>query len=122
MGRATLRRFAVAAVGTGVVIALAASTAIAGQERQVLPGGKPDWTSAVPQTATVPSSQQVAAKVWLAPRNAAPLTALAQSVSDPASAQYQQFITPEQYVAQFAPTAAQVASVTAWLTGAGLQI
>jgi subtilase family serine protease len=122
MGRATLRRFAVAAVGTGVVVALAASTAVAGHERQVLPGGKPDWTSAVPQTATVPSSQQVAAKVWLAPRNAAQLTALAQSVSDPASAQYQQFITPEQYVAQFAPTAAQVASVTAWLTGAGLQI
>jgi subtilase family serine protease len=122
MGRVTLRRLAVAVGGTGVVVALAASTAIAGHDRHVLPGGKPDWTAAAPQTAVVPASQQVSAKVWLAPRNAAQLTALAQSVSDPTSSQYQQFITPDQYTAQFAPTAAQVAAVTAWLKGSGLQI
>jgi len=47
---------------------------------------------------------------------------LAQSVSDPASAQYGQFLTPAQYDQQFAPTSDQVAAVTKWLTGAGLSI
>ena len=122
MGRVTLRRLALVAGGTGVVVAFAASTAVAGHDRHVLPGGKPDWTSAVQQTGTVPSAQQVSAKVWLAPRNAAQLTALAQSISEPASSQYQQFITPDQYAAQFAPTSAQIAAVTAWLNGAGLQV
>ena len=122
MGRGTLRRLALAAGGTGVVVALAASTAAANQNRQVLPGGKPDWTSAVQQTGTVPGTQRMSVKVWLAPRNAAALTALAQAVSDPASAQYQQFITPAQYAAQFAPTSQQVADVSAWLTGAGLHV
>lgn len=104
------------------MVALAASTAAANRDRHVVPGGKPGWTAAATQTAAVPSSQQVSAKVWLAPRNQNQLTALAQAVSDPSSPQYGQFITPAQYAAQFAPTADQVASVSSWLKGAGLQV
>ena len=90
--------------------------------RHVLPGTKPSWTTAAPQTAAVPSGRLVHARVWLTPRNAAQLDALAQAVSDPSSAQYGQFISAGQYTAQYAPTSDQVSQVTQWLTQAGLGI
>jgi subtilase family serine protease len=122
MGRGTLRRLALVAGATGLVAALAASTATAGHDRHVLPGTKPAWTAAAPQTAVVPAAQQESAKVWLAPRNAAELDTLARSVSDPASSQYQQFISRDAYVSRFAPTQAQIAAVTAWLNGVGVHV
>ena len=67
--------------------------------RHVLPGTKPSWTTAAPQTAAVPSGRLVHARVWLTPRNGAQLDALAQAVSDPSSAQYGQFISADQYAA-----------------------
>ena len=54
----------------------------------------------------------IRAKVWLAPRNADALDALATAVSDPSSPQFGQFLSEPQYRAQFAPTADQVAQVT----------
>ncbi len=94
----------------------------AGHGRHVLPGAKPTWVAAVKKTSDVPSGQKVSAKVWLVPRNAAQLDALAQAVSDPTSAQYGQIISEDQYRAQFAPTADQVTAVSQWLTGAGLHV
>ncbi|HVM57470.1 MAG TPA: S53 family peptidase [Gaiellaceae bacterium] len=90
--------------------------------RHVLPGSKPAWTVAAPQTAAVPSGQAVHARVWLTPRNSDQLDALAQAVSDPSNAQFGQFITADQYDAQFAPTFAQVGQVTQWLTQSGLSV
>jgi subtilase family serine protease len=115
----------IAVAGLVCVAALAANAQAAGPNgsgRHVLPGTRPSWTAAVPKTANVPSGQLVRAKVWLAPRNATQLDALAQAVSDPSSSQFGQFITNDQYQAQFAPSAAQVAEVTQWLTKAGLGI
>ena len=119
------RRLLIAAVGIVSVAALAATAQAAGPngpDRHVLPGTRPSWTAQVPQAAVVPSAQLVHAKVWLAPRNAAQLDALAQAVSDPASSQFGQFISDDQYQAQFAPTAAQLAQVSQWLTKAGLSV
>ncbi|HTZ05659.1 MAG TPA: S53 family peptidase [Gaiellaceae bacterium] len=128
----TSNRFArvVVALGGATMIAALIVTAGAsaktngpfGSSRHVLPGTKPAWTTAVPQTAVVPASSSVHARVWLAPRNSDQLDALAQAVSDPSSAQYGQFITEDQYAAQFAPTAAQVGQVTQWLTQSGLAV
>jgi subtilase family serine protease len=115
----------IAAAGAVSVAALAAAAQAAGPNgpgRHVLPGTRPSWTAQVPQAAVVPSAQLVHAKVWLAPRNAAQLDALAQAVSDPSSSQFGQFISDDLYQAQFAPTAAQVAQVTQWLTRAGLSV
>jgi subtilase family serine protease len=103
--------------------ATAVSPALAaGQGRHVLAGAKPAWVGAVKKTADVPSGQKVSAKVWLAPRNAAQLDALARAVSDPTNSQYGQIISEDQYRAQFAPTADQVTAVRQWLTGAGLHV
>ena len=120
-----LRWLLFAVVGAVCAAAVAASAQAAGPNgpgRHVMPGTRPSWAAPVRQAATVPSVQLVHAKVWLAPRNAAQLDALAQAVSDPSSSQFGQFISDDQYQAQFAPTAAQVAQVTQWLTKAGLNV
>jgi subtilase family serine protease len=90
--------------------------------RHILPGSKPSWTNAVSKTADVPASQGVAARVWLAARNSTQLDALADAVSDPSSSQYGQFISADQYRAQFAPDDAELTAVRGWLTQSGLSI
>jgi|tagenome__1003787_1003787.scaffolds.fasta_scaffold20944084_2 subtilase family serine protease len=127
MKASPLRRIAVAVLGVVTVAAIAATAALGAKPpaqsgRQTLAGTKPAWTAAVAQTGSVPSSTTVVAKVWLAPREAAQFDALARAVSDPSSAQYRQFISHAQYVAQFAPTSSQVAAVESWLTGANLKV
>ena len=120
----------VAALGGAMTIATLVVTAGASARtngpfdsgRHVLPGSKPAWTTVAPQTAAVPSGQLVHARVWLTPKNADQLDALAQAVSDPASAQYGQFISADQYAAQFAPTADQIGPVTQWLEQSGLSV
>ena len=129
MSPVRLARVVVAIAGAATIVALVVAAGASartngpfGSSRHVLPGTKPSWTTAVPQTAAVPSGTLVHARVWIAPRNSAQLDALAQAVSDPSSAQYGQFISSDQYVAQYAPTADQVSQVTQWLTQSGLGI
>ena len=126
MGSVRHRRMKVAVIGLlsmAVLATTAALPALAAEPgRHVLAGTKPAWVQAVKKTADVPSGQEVSAMVWLAPRNAAQLNALARAVSDPTNAQYGQVISEAQYRAQFAPTADQIKAVRQWLTGAGLHI
>jgi subtilase family serine protease len=118
------------AVGLVVVVAALVATSAASAfgtasiGRSPIAGSKPAWVDAatVAKTTAVAAATQEQAKVWLAPRNASQLTALATAVSDPKSPQYRQFITHDQYVAQFAPTADQIAAVSNWLTQAGLAV
>ena len=117
-------RIAAAVVGMFVVavIVVGAAGAASPASRTTLVGSRPSWVPAVARTGTVPSGQHVDARVWLAPNNSAQLASLAKAVSDPSSSQYGQFLTTAQYDQQFAPTDAQVAAVSQWLTGAGLDI
>ena len=121
----SIRRLTLSAAVVGALALLVAAVAGAGGAapgRTVLAGSKPTWVGPVAQAATVPAGQTVSAKVWLGPNNAAALAALARAVTDPTSAQYRHYLSHSQYVSQFAPTAAQVAAVKAWLTGAGLTV
>ncbi len=129
MSPVRLGRVAVAIAGAATIVALVVAAGASartngpfGSSRHVLPGTKPSWTTTAPQTAAVPSGTLVHARVWIATRNSAQLDALAQAVSDPSSAQYGQFISSDQYVAQYAPTADQVSQVTQWLTQSGLGV
>jgi subtilase family serine protease len=117
-------RIAAAVIGTFVVavIVVGAAGATSPAARTTLVGSRPSWVPAVARAGTVPSAQHVDARVWLASNNSAQLSSLAKAVSDPSSSQYGQSLTTAQYDQQFAPTAAQVAAVSQWLTGAGLSI
>jgi subtilase family serine protease len=118
-----LRRLALM-TGTIAVLTAVGATAAQGDGpgRAVLATTKPAWTAAATSSAAVSSAATINAKVWLAPRNAAQLDALATAVSDPSSAQYGQFLSADQVRAQFAPTADQVTQVSTWLSGAGLTV
>ena len=120
-----LRRAAVL-VGGAACIAVLGATSVASAStsgRLVLANTKPAWTAAASNAGVAPTvAGALSAKVWLATRDDAGLEALAQAVSNPSSAQYGQFISADQFRAQFSPTAAQVAQVSTWLTGAGLTV
>ena len=120
-----LRRMALVVGGAACIVLGGATTAGAQDSpgRHALAGSVPAWTAAVAKSGDVSGAQAgIKAKVWLANRNDAEFEALAMAVSDPASAQYRQFISPAQYRARYAPTADQVAQVTRWLTSAGLRV
>ena len=106
MKRFPLRRLALVAGSIAVLSTAVAATAQGdGPGRAVLADTKPAWTAAATTAATVPAAEHgIDAKVWLAPRNASLLDALATAVSEPSSPQYRQFISAGQYRAQFAPT------------------
>jgi subtilase family serine protease len=55
-------------------------------------------------------------------RDQAGAEALAANVSDPNSASYGKYVTPAQFNAKFAPTAAQVGKVSAFLKSAGIKV
>jgi pseudomonalisin len=58
--------------------------------------------------------------VALAQRNATQAASALKAMYTPGSATYRHFLTPAQYAASYAPTAAQVSTVTSYLRGAGL--
>ncbi|MFI6347086.1 protease pro-enzyme activation domain-containing protein [Streptomyces sp. NPDC050560] len=130
------RRTNRAAVRTGVslaatlpllagALALGIPTAQAAPDpgaRAALSGTKPLWATAKADQGAAPASSAVTARVYLAGRDAAGLTAYAKAVSDPGSASYGKFLSAEEAQRRFGATKNQVTAVTSWLKGAGLKV
>ncbi len=119
--RTTFAALAVLSLGVATVAAASSATAQPGGHRHTVSKAS-SWTAHADRSTAVPTKDSVSAKVWLAPRNEAALTALATAVSDPSSAQYGHYLSESAYRAQFAPTSAQVSAVESWLKGAGLHV
>jgi subtilase family serine protease len=117
---------AVAAVPTA--LALAGAFAIVGPVATAaaatipVAGTHPDWAAASADRGAVAATSTVDTTVYLAGRNPAGLTAYAAEVSDPASADYQKYLTPAQFGSRFGATSAQVASIESWLKSSGLTV
>jgi subtilase family serine protease len=103
-------------------VAAAAPTMASAQGRAVIPLSHPRW--AVPQTKVADSapSSKLNFRVYLAMRDQAGAEAAAQSVSDPASKSYKQYLDPNQVRDRFAATDSTVGSVRDWLAGTGFSI
>ncbi len=54
-------------------------------------------------------------------RHADELNSLLSAISDPASPSYHQYLTPEQFTQEFAPTDDQVQQVESYLQGLGMR-
>lgn len=80
------------------------------------------YLSAATLVGAVPATQQVTVGVVLNNPNQAAEDAYLASLYDPSSANYQQFLDPDQFNAQFGVPAATVAAATSWLTGGGLSV
>jgi len=68
-----------------------------------------------------PSSQVLNVVLALKPRDGAAQTAALKAMYTPDSASFHQFLTPAQYAAEFAPTAATVSAVTGYLQSNGFK-
>ena len=112
-----------AAAAVMVTAAVGASAAQAAAGRAAKPGGRPHWTAGAADLGAAAGSKKVDVRVYLAPNGGlAALAAAVKAVSTPGSPSYRHFITPAQYRAQFAPTAATVSAVSSWLATAGFRV
>jgi subtilase family serine protease len=84
-----------------------------------VPGSVAPAVAAGALVGAVPASQQLTVQVWLAP-DLAGATAFANSVATPGSSAFHHYLSPDAYTAEFGPSAARAAAVTAWLRDAGL--
>jgi subtilase family serine protease len=123
--RTTVRTTLVVGAAAALVVGTlaAAPGAAAAPSRHVLRNSAPNWLAKARHNGPSNSRNAVGLRVYLAPQGGLDaLKAAAVAVSTPGSATYRQFLTSAQYVAKYAPTAATVASVSAWLRSTGLRV
>ena len=100
------------------IIALAAPSA-----RSTLKGNKPSWAGPKNYAGAANASDKLGFRVYLGWNNPSGAEALARAVSDPSNKKsYRHYLTPDQFRAQFAPTANQVAQIQSWLTSQGFTL
>ena len=80
------------------------------------------WLGNAQRVGAAQDSQRVSITVFLSFRNQDALAALITAQSSPTNPQYGQYLTPEEFRAQFAPPAADVQRVQKALTKAGFRI
>jgi subtilase family serine protease len=126
MPQVTRLRVVGAAIAAGALTlgTLASATAAqAANPRRAIAHTHPAW--AVPAKrlgSKAVTSGSVNARVYLAPNHQAELASAVAAVSSPASKSYRHFWTASAVRTEFAPSAAEVASVKSWLTSAGLSV
>ncbi|MDX6467225.1 MAG: hypothetical protein QOI27_2265 [Gaiellaceae bacterium] len=121
MIRACLRpgRLALAAVIAAAAVLAAGATA-APSPRATLTGSTPPWATASNFKSATAGSDSVGFRVYLGWRGNA--AAVAQAVATPGSASYRQYLTPQQFRQQFAPSQSDVSIVRSWLTSQGFSV
>ncbi|HVW44037.1 MAG TPA: S53 family peptidase [Amycolatopsis sp.] len=118
--RRALTLFVSLALASGVAAAVA-DTASA-QGRAVIPLSHPRWAVPQAKVADTAPSAKIGFRVYLAMPDQAGAESAAQSVTDPASKAYRQYLTPDQVRDRFAATDATVGSVRDWLSSSGFSI
>jgi len=112
---------AVVAIYSGCGGKLAASGAAASGVQPALQT-PPSWATAANFVGRVSDAETVAIQLHFALRDAKAADAALVAISTPGSAQFGRFLSDAEYDAQFGPTAADVASVRAFLLANGLQV
>ncbi len=106
-----------------MIVAMVPGAALAASSgNSVLPGSMPAWANAKNYVGAADPSSSVGFRVYLGWQNAAAAEAFARSVSDPTSSQYGQYLTPQQFRRQFAPSQSQVGAVQSWLKSQGFTV
>jgi subtilase family serine protease len=115
----------IAGVSTLTIASVVASPATGSpaQSSRVLANTRPAWTGQAADLGSAHASATVHARIYLTPRNGmAALARRAIAISTPGTAQFGHFLTPAQYYAQFAPTAATVSAVDDWVSASGMRV
>jgi len=112
------------AVGLGLVATASASASVTPSNARVAVAGTRTGlaTAKALQKAAPALPASITADVYLANRNTAAMTALAQAVSSPGGAEYHHYLTAAQAKSLFAPSAAEAAAVKGWAASDGLRV
>ena len=108
--------------------ALTALTAVAGTAAaapttpQEIPGSVPSWAVAANDAGTTAADTSVEGEIYLPLRDQAGAQALATAVSTPADAKHGRYLTPGQWISTYAPTKADLKTVTDYVRSQGLTI
>lgn len=112
----------------GVLVAVGAAALPGGQQRAAAEDSYP-LTTAVPRRATASrfvdraaAEETLAMSVHLELQHRDALQALLAAQQQPGSAQYRQWLTPEEFVTQYAPPADAYAELVRWLSDAGFAV
>ncbi|HEY2061336.1 MAG TPA: S53 family peptidase [Amycolatopsis sp.] len=118
--RRSLTVFLSLAVAGG--LAATAPAVASAQGRQDIPQSHPLWASPQAKVADTAPSSKLDFRVYLNLRDQAGAEAAAQSVSDPDSKGYRNYLSPQQVRDQFSASDQTVGAVKSWLQGSGFQI
>src|SRR5713226_2487863 len=95
---------------------------LAVSSRATLTGNLPPWAKAANLKSAASGSDWVNFRVYLSWSDPAGAESLARAVSDPKSASYGQYLTPQQFRQRFSPSQASVGAVQQWLASQGLDV
>src|SRR5260221_8216723 len=90
--------------------------------RPTLVGSAPSWAATANDAAARDVPTDVGFRVYLGWIDPAGAESLARAVSDPRSATYRKFLTPNQFRSRFSPAASDVAKVQNWLRSQGFSV
>lgn len=126
MQRSFLRRFILAVVVVLVIGVGVFSVSLIAQarpdQRVPLSGQTVSLIRYAQLAGTASAQQHLNLSIGLQLRNQPELTALLASLYDPRSSLYHHFLTPQEFAAEFGPTAAQQQQVISFLRGAGITV
>ena len=125
MPQVTRLRVVGAAIAAGALTLGSLATATAAQAanpRRAIAHTHPAWAVPAKRLSQAATAGTVNARVYLAPNNQAKLASDVAAVSTPGSSSYRHFMSASAVRTEFAPSAAEVASVKSWLTSAGLSV
>src|SRR3974390_3313029 len=117
----TMKKHLILSVSYGLLAILTPGQS-RGAERQFLQHHVPAVVSKLTPGGNLPASNTLALAIGLPLRNTHELAALVKEIYDPVSAQYRQYLTPDQFTARFAPTEQDYQAVRAYAEANGLKV
>ncbi len=104
----------------GLLTSACSTTTPTGSVAQAYNGTRPSWAIPANLVGRVDANEQIAIQIHLGLHNQAAADAELAAVSDPANAEYGQFLSDEEFNAKYGPTADDVAAVQKHLSSFGI--
>src|SRR5579863_1250568 len=126
MQRTSLRKLVTTCVGLAIIVASILSVVFIARAKQnspfVLTNQTVPLVSRAHMVGPADAQQQLNLSVGLQLRNQSDLAGLLSDLNNPHSSRYHQYLTPQEFAAQFGPTADQVQQVKDYLQQQGLTV
>jgi len=109
-------------VGSAAMLATAAVSVTLAATGQIVANNIPGFVKTAATIGPTDKTKTIDVTVWLKPRNKSELDALVTSLYEPTSSNYRHWITPAEFAASYAPTAADASKVASFLSTSGLSV